>query len=72
MLSPFAPDPDHLTDREREQARRHPERETLPLAASGAAQAAKTMDRVDLWRARLALKTLRADQRQAIAADGLL
>ncbi len=25
------------------------------------------MDRVDLWRARLAMKTLRRDQRQAIA-----
>ncbi len=31
------------------------------------ARAAATMDRVDLWRARLALKTLRRDQRQAIA-----
>ena len=30
-------------------------------------KAAQTMDRVDLWRARLALKTLRLDQRQAIA-----
>ena len=28
------------------------------------------MAKVDLWRARLALKTLRLDQRQAIAADG--
>ena len=26
------------------------------------------MDRVDLWRARLALKCLRLDQREAIAA----
>jgi hypothetical protein len=25
------------------------------------------MDRVDMWRAKLALKTLRKDQRQAIA-----
>ena len=32
------------------------------------AKAAATMDRVDLWHARLALKTLRLDQRQAIAA----
>ena len=31
------------------------------------AQAAATMDRVDLWRARLARKTLTRDQRQAIA-----
>jgi hypothetical protein len=38
MLDPFAPDPDALTDREREQARRHPERETLELAATGAAK----------------------------------
>ncbi len=37
MLSPFAPDPNALTDREREQARRHPEREALVLAAAGAA-----------------------------------
>ena len=82
MLDPFAPDPDRLSDREREQARGHPDRETLELAAAGAAQvlgpdhsatrafakAASTMDRVDLWRARLALKTLRRDQREAIAA----
>ncbi len=81
MLSPFTPDPDHLTDHERERARRHPERETLELATTGAAkvlgpqqsatrafaQAAATMDRVDLWRARLARKTLTRDQRQAIA-----
>ncbi len=79
MLDPFAPDPDALTDREREQARQNPERETLLLAAAGAAkvlgarhsatrafaQAAATMDRVDLWRARLALRTLRLDQREA-------
>ncbi len=31
------------------------------------AKAAATMDRVDLWRARLAMKTLRRDQREAIA-----
>ena len=31
-------DPDSLTDREREQARQHPERETLVLAAAGAAK----------------------------------
>ena len=59
-------------------------RETLLLAAAGAAtvlgeqhsatrafaKAAATMDRVDLWRARLAMKTLRRDQRAAIAAAG--
>ncbi len=62
-------------------ARRHPERETLELAAAGAAKvlgvdygvtkalarALITMDRVALWRARLAVKTLRRDQREAIA-----
>ena len=32
------------------------------------AKAAATMDRVDLWHARLALKRLRKDQREAIAA----
>ena len=66
---------------ERERARWHPERETLLLAAAGAAKvlgpnhsatkafakAARTMDRVDLWHARQAMKTLRRDQRQAIA-----
>jgi len=31
------------------------------------AKASITMDRVDLWHARLALKTLRLDQREAIA-----
>ncbi len=30
-------------------------------------KAAQTMARVDLWHARLALKTLRLDQREAIA-----
>ena len=76
------PDPDALTDREREEAPRRPERETQTLAAAGAAKvpgeqhsatkafakAAATMDKVDLWRARLAMKTLRRDQREAIAA----
>ncbi len=71
MLNPFAPDPDALTDHEREAARWHPEREVLLLAAAGAAtvlgarhsatkaftKAAATMNRVDLWHARLALKT---------------
>ena len=31
------------------------------------AKAATTMDKADLWRARLAVKTLRRDQREAIA-----
>ncbi len=31
------------------------------------AKASITMDKVDLWRARLAVKTLRRDQREAIA-----
>ena len=65
-------------------ARRHPERETLELAPAGAAKvlgpdhdvtkalarAAITMDKVDLWHARLAVKTLRRDQREAIAGVG--
>ena len=60
----------------------HPERETLILAAGSAAKvlgpnhtatrafakAARSMDRVDLWRARLAAKRLRKYQREAIAA----
>ncbi len=79
MTFPLLLDP--AADREREAARRHPERETLLLAATGAAtvlgarhsatralaKASITMAKVDLWRARLALKTLRADQRRAIA-----
>ncbi len=62
-------------------ARRHPERETLELATAGAAKvlgvdhsvtkalarAALTMAKVDFWHARLAVKTLRRDQREAIA-----
>jgi hypothetical protein len=54
---------------------------TLELASAGAAQvlgedhratqalakAATTMDKTDLWRARLAIKTLRIDQCEAIA-----
>ena len=57
------------------------ERETLELAAAGAAEvlgpdhgvtqalskAAITMDKADLWRAKLAVKALRLDQREAIA-----
>ena len=78
MTFPFAPSP----DAEHEHARRYPDRETLELAAAGAAtvlgarhsatrafaRAAATMAKVDLWHARLALRTLRLDQRQAIAA----
>ncbi len=79
---PILPLPSAAADREHEQARRHPERETLELAAAGAAQmlgvdhgvtkalakASITMAKVDLWHAQLALKTLRKDQRRAIAA----
>ncbi len=83
-LPPFAPLPDPAVDRRRDHDRRHPERETLELAAAGAAQvlgpdhgatralarASTTMTKVDLWHARLAVKTLRKDQREAIAAVG--
>ncbi len=79
MTFPAMPDP--AAERQRDHDRRHPERDTLLLAAAGAAQvlgvdhgvtkalakAAITMDRVDLWHARLAIKTLRRDQREAIA-----
>ena len=58
-----------------------PDRITVILAAAGAtltlgeqhpatvalSRASETMDRVDLWHARLAMKTLRKDQRAAIA-----
>ncbi len=81
---PFPTMPDPAADRVREQDRRHPERETLLLAAAGAAQvlgqahgatqalgrASITMAKADLWRARLAVKTLRRDQREAIAEVG--
>ncbi len=63
------------------EARRHPEREALELATAGAAQvlgpdhgvtkalakAAITMAPADLWLAKIAIKTLRRDQREAIA-----
>ncbi len=69
-------------DREHEEARWHPDRETLELATAGAAKvlgpghgvtkalakASITMAKVDLWHAPLAVKTLRLEQRQAIAA----
>ncbi len=78
---PFPTMPDPAAEREHEEARRHPERETLELAAAGAAKvlgpdhsvtralarASIAMAKVDLWRARLGLKTLRRDQREAIA-----
>ncbi len=81
---PFPTTPSAATDRAHEHARRHPERETLELAAAGAvkvlgvdhsttkalARASITMATVDLWRARLAVKTLRRDQREAIAEVG--
>ncbi len=69
-------------DRAHEDARRQPERETLELAAAGAAQvqgpdhgvtkalakASITMAPADLWRSWLAIKTLRHELREAIAA----
>ena len=81
---PFPTMPDPIGDRDRDDARRHPERDTLLLAAGGAAQvlgpahgvtkalakASITMAKADLWQARLAIKTLRRDQREAIAAAG--
>ncbi len=139
-IRPFAPLPDPAADRQRDHDRRHPERETLLLAAAGAvrglsrgclevskrqhavkqppnhlrkktlprvrgrvsshrdartmrgsnpnaqmlrfhnhnahrvtkalAKASITMDKADLWHARLAVKTLRRDQRAAIAEVG--
>ncbi len=80
MTFPAMPNP--ALERRRDHDRRHPERDTLELAAAGAAQvlgpdhgvtkalakAAITMAKADLWWARLAVKTLRRDQREAIAA----
>ncbi len=74
--------PDPIASPERAQARWHPERETLELATAGAAQvlgadhsatralakASITMSPADLWNARRAVKTLRLEQRRAIAA----
>ncbi len=82
MSFPTMPDP--IADREREQDRRHPRRETLELAAAVAARtlgpdhsvskalvrAAQTRGKVDLWEARLAIRTLRRDEREAIAEAG--
>ncbi len=81
---PILPMPSADAKHAHERARRHPERETLGLAAAGAAQvlgpdrgvtkalakASVTMAKPDLWRARLAVKTLRRDQRKAIAEVG--
>ena len=77
---PFPATPDPTADHD--EAR--PDRETLLLAAAGAAQvlgvehsvtralakASMTMAKADLWQARLAVKTLRRDQREAIAEAG--
>ncbi len=81
---PFLPMPSAAADRAHEHARRHPERETLELATASAAKvlgvdhgvtkalakASITMAKVDIWNARLGLKTLRRDQREAIAEAG--
>ena len=78
---PFPTMPSPAADRGHEHARHHPERDTLELATAGAAKvlgvehsvtkalarASITMAKVDLWHARLAVKTLRRDQREAIA-----
>ncbi len=81
---PFPTMPDPAADRAHEQARRYPDQETLELATAGAAKvlgpehgvtralakASITMAKVDLWHARLAVKTLRRDQREAVAEAG--
>ncbi len=81
---PILPLPSAAADREHEQARRHPDRETLELAAAGAAKvlgpdhsvtralakASITLAKADIWNARLGLKILRRDQREAIAEAG--
>ncbi len=81
---PILPIPSAAAEREHDEARRHPERETLELATAGAAKvlgpdhgvtkalakASITMAKADLWRARLAVKTLRKDQRAALAEVG--
>ncbi len=67
MPLPFLPMPSPAAARQRDHNRKHPERETLELAAAGAAQvlgvdhgvtkalakASITMGKVDLWHARL-------------------
>ncbi len=81
MIAPLPTAAEAAADRARELEREHPDRDTLLLAAAGAtkvlgpehsatrafAKAAQTMDRVDRWHARLALRTLWLDQREAIA-----
>ncbi len=81
LILPFS---DRVAARERDEARQNPDRETLELAAQGAAKvlgadhgvtmafakAAESMAPADLWLARIALKTLRRDQREAIAEVG--
>ncbi len=83
-MFPFDPQAADRAERERYKARWNPDQDTLELAAAGAArvlgpdhsatrafaQAAVTMAPVDLWHARLALRTLRRDQREAIAEAG--
>ena len=80
----YQPLPDPTAERRHAHDRRHPERETLELATAGAAKvlgpdhsatkalarASITMAKADLWKARLAVKTLRRDQREAIAEVG--
>ena len=75
---PFPTMPDPAADREHD--RWNPERETLELATIGAtralgpdhratralAQAAITMAPADLWWARLAIKNLKRDEREAV------
>ncbi len=82
MSFPTMPDP--IADREHERARWSPDQETLELATAGAvkvlgpdhsvtqalARASITLAKADIWNARLGLKILRRDQRQAIAAAG--
>ncbi len=78
---PILPIPSAAAEREHDEARRHPDHETLELATAGAAKvlgpdhgvtkalakASITMAKADLGHARLAVKTLRRDQREAIA-----
>ena len=81
LFQPLPSAAEAAADREREDARRNPDRDTLLLAAAGAAKvlgarhsatrkfakASTTVAKEDLWRDRLALRTLRLDQRKAIA-----
>ncbi len=78
---PILPFPDRVAARDRDEARQNPDQETLELATQGAAKvlganhgvtmafakAAESMAPADLWLARIAIKTLRRDQREAIA-----